>query len=215
MVTANPMDFEKLKGWESLSTIEKTTVKKEHNALSTTVERLGKDWIEVGARLKALRDVMEPHRMFDAYLKMAPFGFKRATAYRRIRNAEKARRSLTPDLFRYALMSGLDNVNIDAVKVIPPPKSNNPKEMHAYLKQVSGKETVAHNPEVMQKECANFVRSRWEKLPAEWSHKKKSDWMRTHCGICMGFIGVSGEQKVIAEAIPIDWVRGSQTRKAS
>jgi len=211
MVTANPMAFEKLKGWDSLAQSEKAAIKKEHTALTDGMERLGKAWIEVGERLKALRDVLEPHGMFDSYLKLSPFGLSRSTAYRRIRVAEKARRYLKPDLFRFALLSGLDKVNVETIKIVPPPKSSDPKVMREYLRTVSGHPKVAFDAEVMKKECVNFIRTRWEKLPAEWAGRKKSDWMRSLCGMAMNVAGVSGEQKIEVEAIPIDWGR----RKAS
>lgn len=213
MTTTDSMDFEKLKGWASLPSVEKQAVKKEHMALSTGMERLGKAWIEVGEHLRALRDVLEPHHMFDAYLKLSPFGLSRATAYRRIRVAEKARRYLKPDLFRFALLSGLDKVNVEAVKVIPPPKSGSPKEMREYLKVVSSNPKAAFDPEVMKKECVNFVRTRYEKLPADWNSRKKADWMRSVCGMEMALMGASGEQKIEVEAIPSEW--GKRLKNAS
>lgn len=208
--------LESLKGWDTLVSSERAALVREHAALTAGVERLGKAWIEVGQHLKAIRDVLEPHRMFDAYLKLTPFGLSRATAYRRIKIAEKAKRVLQPNLFNFALLNGLDRVNVDTVKVIPPPKSSDPKVMREYLKSVSGKEmTAASDPEVMKKECINVIRSRYDRLPSDWTGRKRSDWIRSVCGMAMALIGVSGEQRIAPEAIPIDWIRGRMAKKAS
>lgn len=208
--TISEVDWESLKGWEKLSGPEKVSVKREHTALGGTLERLGKDWIAVGTHLKELRSILARHGIFDRYVKLRPYGLSRATVNRRIRLAEKARRALRPDLLQFALLNGLDRIDVEAVKVIPPPKTSNPKEMTKYLKAVSERTaSIVNDPEIMKRECINFIRLRWERLPEDWTGAKKSSWMKSVCGMAMTLIGVSSEQSIAPVAIPIDAFRKS------
>lgn len=228
------LDFSQLKGWAALATSERNAVTREHAALTGSIERLGKSWIEVGTHLKTIRDVLEPHGMFGRYLKLSPFGLSRATAYRRIKVAEKARRYLNPNLFRFALLSGLDNISVESIKAVPPPASQEPAAMRQYLKSVSGKErngrknagthtsaalgysagsianrneeSIPFDPEIMKKECINFARSRYEKLPLAWPSRQRGEWARSLCGMILTMAGMGSERRVPPEAIPIDWM---------
>lgn len=199
-----------LKGWEKLTAAEKNSARQGHAKLVSDTERLGKDWIAVGEDLLHQRDIFEPHRMFDAYLKLLPFGLSRASAYRRIRVAEKAKRALRPDLFQFALLNGLDRVDVEAIKVIPPPKpESKPAEIKHYLKSVSRRNLVSpeEEPEVAKKEVVNFFRLKFEKLPKGMTPKQRFAWATDCCGMEMTVAGASSEQKVEPVAIPIDFFR--------
>lgn len=204
------VSLETLKGWEKLTTAERNSAKQGHVKLVADTERLGKDWIAVGEDLIHQSDIFEPHRMFDAYLKLLPFGLSRASAYRRMRVARKARKSLRPDLFQFALLNGLDRIDVEAVKVIPPPKAGSkPAEIKHYLKAVSERkpDSIEDDPEVMKKEVVNFFRLKFEKLPKGMTGKQRFAWATDCCGMEMTVAGASSEQRVEPVAIPIDFFR--------
>lgn len=205
------IDLESLKGWESLISQDQQIIQKETKLLIESVYEAGKYRLKIGEHLVKIRDILEPKRMFTKYLKTLRFSI--ATAYRFIDNYTGAKTILPSPVMQVALMRGTDSINARLVKAFPPPKSNDVTVISTYLDKLAKKERGQKEPdqstlaETMKKECFNFIRTRWERLPADMTKREKTAWMNDLRGMTMTLQGVSNTLTIEASAIPSHYVR--------
>jgi hypothetical protein len=200
-----------LKGWESLIAQDQQVIRKETAALAESIFEAGKSRLKIGEHLTKLRDILEPKRMFVKYLNT--LHFSRATAYRFIDTYLAAKTILPSPVMQVALMRGTDTINARLVKAFPPPKSTDVAVISTYLDKIAKKErgqSVETDedqlPELYKRECFNFIRTRWARLPETMSRRQKTAWMNDLRGMTMTLQGVSS-LTLEASAIPDDYVR--------
>lgn len=206
------IELETLKGWDSLISQDQQTIRKETQLLVESVFETGKARLNVGEHLTKVRDILDPKRMFTKYLKT--LRFSRATAYRFMDTYLGAKTILPSPIMQVALMRGTDSINARLVKAFPPPKSNDVAVIDAYLDKIAKKERGQREEpdesklaETMKRECFNFIRTRWERLPASMTKREKTAWMNDLRGMTMTLQGVSNTLTIEASAIPSDYVR--------
>src|SRR5690348_9617372 len=119
--------LEKIHGWSKLPERERLTVFKETDELAQSIEMFGKMRLKIGGHLCKIRDILEPRRIFKAYLKSTPWGFSVATAYRYIQIYEQAKTILPAPVMKVALLRGMDTLNVELVKVHRPPNTEDPE----------------------------------------------------------------------------------------
>lgn len=202
------LKFDRLSGWKSLTTHDQQAIKTETKALADSIFEAGKSRLKIGEHLTKVRDILEPKRMFTSYLKSLQFS--RATAYRFIETYEAAKTILPSPVLQVALMRGTDAINARVVKALPPPKSADLQTINAYLDKISrveqGKdEEDSNDPELLKRECFNFVRTRVARL--DMTGRAKVAWMRSLAGMMVGLLGVSNSLEISPSAAPDGYVR--------
>src|SRR6266705_1037891 len=85
-------EFNKIKGWDSLNFDEQKMVVDEGQQLAVALLQYGHSRIAIGEHLTKLRGILEPHNMFERFLKN--FHFSKRTAYRYIAGFENAKARL-------------------------------------------------------------------------------------------------------------------------
>lgn len=206
------IQLDTLKGWETLISQDQQTIQKETRLLAESILDAGKSRLKIGEHLAKIRDILEPKRMFTKFLQASPFR-SRATAYRYIDTYMGARTILPSPVMQVALMRGTDTINARLVKAFPPPKSNDITVINTYLDKIAKKERGKKEPderllaETMKKECFNFIRTRWERLPETMTKREKTVWMNDLRGMTMTLQGVSNTLTIEASAIPSHYVR--------
>lgn len=199
-------DPETLQGWDKLNDDEKTVVKTETTELSEAVIQMGRSRLGIGQHLLMLREILEPKRMFVAYIKN--FRFSRATAYRYIDQYKGVSEKLPTPIMDIAIAKGYQNISSKAVAEILPPKTENEDKIIEYLDAVEKmKKPVpqekSYNPDSLMKECFNFVHLRFQRLPK--SGRTRSAWMRMFTGMLLTELGVSSDQSISPVAIPTEY----------
>lgn len=205
------IQLETLSGWDSLISQDQQTIQKETKLLVESIYEAGKSRLKIGEHLTKVRDILEPKRMFMKYLKT--LRFSRSTAYRFMDTFIGAKTILPSPIMQVALMRGTDSINARLVKAFPPPKSNDVKVISTYLDNIAKKERNRRDKpdesklaEIMKKECFNFIRTRWERLPDSMTKRDKTAWMNDLRGMTMTLQGVSNTLTIEATAIPSNYV---------
>lgn len=204
--------LEELNGWNSLISQDQQTIRRETQLLIESVYEVGKSRLKIGEHLSKVRDILEPKRMFMKYLKT--LRFSRATAYRFIDTYTAARTILPSPVMQVALMKGTDSINPRLVKAFPPPKSTDVKVISNYIDKISQKargereQSSDENEmaETMKRECFNFIRTRWQRLPEGMSKREKNAWMNDLRGMTMTLQGIANQLTIEAQAIPDGYV---------
>lgn len=206
------IQLELLKGWEKLIPHDQQIIRKETSALSESIYDVGKARLCIGEHLAKVRDILEPKKMFVKYLDT--LGFSRATAYRFMDNYLMARTILPTPVMQVALMRGSDTINARLVKAFPPPKSNDVGVINDYLDVIEQKErgeppagSDDQIAESYKRECLNFIRVRWSRLPASMNKRAKTAWMNDLRGMTLTLQGISNPLTIEASAIPEGYVR--------
>ncbi len=99
------------------------------------------------------------------------------------------------------MLRGTDSINLKLVEATPPPKTTNVVTINEYLDSLqkrSVSDGESSNPEMMKKECYNFVRSRFHRV----TNRAKAQWMRSLISILYAEMGVSGVQNSEPSAVP-------------
>lgn len=199
-------------GWEKLEPNEQTLVRDEALALDTALELEGKAKLSVGEHLYNIREVLEPKRMFTKFLTSLHRGFSRATAYRYIDMYTAAKTLLPEPIIKAAMLRGANRINVKAIEASPPPDTTNVVKINEYLDSIEHPfraHTPESNPEVLKKECVNFVTSRFERLPR--AGRTRPAWMVSFLGMCLAGAGYTTPITVEPVAIP-EYYRGTRGR---
>jgi hypothetical protein len=206
------VQLELLRGWDKLIPHDQQIIQKETQALTVSIYEVGKARLRIGEHLTRVRDILEPKKMFVKYLDT--LGFARATAYRFMDNYLMARTILPTPIMQVALMRGSDTINARLVKAFPPPKSNDVGVINDYLDVIEQKErgeppagSDDQIAESYKRECLNFIRVRWSRLPASMNKRAKTAWMNDLRGMTLTLQGISNPLTIEASAIPEGYVR--------
>lgn len=216
-----------------LSDEEKKQVLADSEALAHDLQTFGHSRIAVAARLSRIQDVLGPLKLFEKFLKQ--FHFKRRSAYRAIKSFRNAQ-ALPQPIINAAMAR---NVNImgetesapfgtytDAIKKLPPPPAPSEAQAVEYLDKLEGVKRGLPKPERpadpvqevlgptdpkdLMREVYRFADVRYRRLPVEMTHRAKSAWVKTLCGMLLQRTGLSGEPAIAIIAPPPDFkaVRG-------
>jgi hypothetical protein len=201
--------FQALTGWERLNSGEKNEVQNETAQLLGAVTMTGKGRLAMGKHLANLRDILEPKKLFDKYLKLEGLSLlqiSRATAYRHIGNYQQAITILSPPVMELALMRGMDKLDRHMIQAAPPPpRGDDPARAAKYLDAVIalGREAVndtGNDSVTLQKEAYNLVLNRFKRLPTEG--RERAQWVRDLCGMLLAMTGTSGDVQIGPVAVP-------------
>jgi hypothetical protein len=207
-----------LSGWDKLPASEQKEVQRETQALAHSILDVGHSRLAVGQHLTSLKAILEPKRMFSKYLKI--YRLNRSTAYQHIAAYKNAKSTLPEAVLNVAMARGYNmlgnsedrplGVYTDAVKALPPPKTENVIEIETWLgkveekrkkiRPVSGRLAVAESPETLMKECYRFFAVRFNRLPA--NHKTRMRWTENLIGMMLSQLGVSGSKTFGPSAVP-------------
>jgi hypothetical protein len=220
--------FTQLAWWGRLDAEEKKAVERESNELARARFHEGASKLEMGKHLIALRDLLEPHRVFVKHLKNFRMSFK--TAYRYINAYKNAEKRFPPAVLSVLMARGWEILGeseskpygkytpvIQAHKQLTPPKTSDPVEIVDWAKKVEAgyKEYRSEirtgtilpderaDPEVLLGRAVRSARSCFQKLPR--NHKTRASWVNKLVGMMLNELGVSGEQSFSPIAISEDF----------
>lgn len=219
-------EFSKIKGWDGLNNEEQKMVVVEGQQLAVALLQFGHSRIAIGEHLTKLRSILEPHNMFERFLKN--FHFSKRTAYRYIAGFENAKNLLPVNVVKMALARGYSiigdtaarplGVYTEAVAKLPPPANATEVQASTWLDQVEQVRkqarseaaqgvsittavlAVPQNPDMLLKEAYRFVSARYKKLPI--GSKTRAAWVRSLVGMILTDLGVSGQQTFTPIAPP-------------
>jgi hypothetical protein len=137
--------FEELKFWDKLSEKEQQIVKEESHQLVQAMILHGGSKLAMGEHFLKLRDVLEPRRCFQKYVKAAT-RLPLRTVLRYITAYENASTRLPEVVLRAAMARGMNMLGereeeplgkySRAVEIMPPPRSPDADQANRYLDQV-------------------------------------------------------------------------------
>lgn len=192
----NPETFH---GLSKLEPNEQDKVKAESQKLTEALRSETQSKLAVGEALVRLRDVLEPKKIFVSYLRYA-FEMSVPTAYRYIEYYTTAHSKLPKPVIEMALQRGA-KIDIAAIEKNPPPDTKDKGKIIEYLSNLRPvRVEVAQSPDLILKECVNFVSTRWDRLPN--NQRAKVTFMRNLIGMLMTKFGTASEQTFSPMAIP-------------
>lgn len=168
LMNPSVMGLDKVIGWDELPAIQKTAVREETQHAMDALYQEGSSRLAVGEHLFNLRKILEPKKLWFAFLKHV-FGMSRATAYRYIARYTATKKKMPQRVLTVALQHGYD-LKPDAIMRTRIPKTDDPDKIIEYLDSVAAtprrKTTHLHyDPALTLKESVNFIRLQWNKLP--------------------------------------------------
>lgn len=222
-----------------LSPEEQREVQSEGTKLAQSLLHYGQSKLAVGEHLAKLQGLLEPHRLFQRFLKF--YHFNKRTAYRYISGFRNAKARLPETVLKAAMQRGVNIVGDNevkplgiytaAVEKLPPPQNASEIQANTWLDQIEDvrkqtrTEDVTHggalfalataDPQTMLKECFRFVHLRYRRLPN--SAKARANWTRALVGMLLADMGVSGQQSFAPVRVPEDFVaqRGRPATQAA
>jgi len=208
--------LEAFAGWEKLEPKEQQTVRKETENVQEALMQEGQSKVSIGESLSTIRGVLQPKHLWMAFLK-GKFHMSRATAYRYIEEYESVAKALPKKVLSIAKERGFKIKSGSLVKN-PPPVTSDTQEIVHYLERLE-RPTVVNPPktadsDMLLKECVNFVRTRFQRLPN--SQRAKTAFIHSLMGMLQSTFGISSETSYGPVAVPDHFraVRG-RPRKAA
>lgn len=220
-----PTIFSELAWWTKLDMSEQKEVVSAAQKLSDALVTNGYSKIAIGEHLTRLQSVLEPHNLFQRFLKN--FHFSKRTAYRYIAGYNNAKARLPEPIIKAAMARGYNmigdselkplGVYTEAVAKLPPPQNPNAEQAVTWLDQVeqvrkdnrSAQGTpsltlpfVPSDPNTLMRECYKFVSLRYKRLPN--NSRTRNSWVRSLVGMMLTELG-SGQQTFAPIAIPQDY----------
>jgi hypothetical protein len=179
-----------MKWWNVLTPSEQRTVLLETQGFVEHRVRCGLSRLEMGKHLQALRDILEPKRIFTKFVK-TQCNFSVATAYRFISDYEQISERVPEPVLRTAIARGYDVLDPEIIKKLPPPKTEDRNKIVKYLEKVeiARKEEKAnapdpeYDPELLMREAFNFVIMRFNRLPNDTRGRNK--WLKVLIGMLL------------------------------
>jgi hypothetical protein len=228
--------FEMLPYWKKLSRDEQQVVESESQQLARAQFAQGASKMEMGKHLVALRDRLERYGVFVAHLKH--FRLSQRTAYRYIGAFENARKRFPEGALSVALARGFDMLGetpekpfgkyTPVLKRLPPPKTNNPKELNEWADNVEVKykeyraqvhagaveeeDGPSRSPDTLLKESFRFARVRMTRLTPG---RQRTKFVHDLSGMLLAELGVSGHQTIDAQVAPEEFKQGRGRPKAA
>lgn len=217
-----------LSWFTKLNKDEQSAVTREGEALAQALLQYGRAKLAVGEHLTKLQGILEPHNLFQRFLKH--YNFNKRTAYRYIASFKIAQARLPEVILKTAISRNIDLIGSNetqpfgrftsAVEKLPPPQNPTQDQANTWLNQVEQvrKDTrtaetgaqagglflaVNADPQVMLKECYRYVNLRYRRLPN--NAKTKANWVRSLVGMILSDMGIAGQQSFAPITIPEDY----------
>ncbi len=196
-LSINPETFQ---GWSKLEPNEQETIRTESNLLMEARHLEAKSKLAQGEHLTKLRDILEPKRMFLAFL-LEVFDMSRATAYRYIDLYSTAQVHLPAPVLEMAIQKGT-RITPKLLEENPAPVTTDRGKIIEYLTSLK---TVRAEPadksvDDILKECVNFIGTRFQQLPQ--NTKTRSNFIRSLVGMLLNKFGIATESTFTPIAIP-------------
>ncbi len=200
---------------------EQSTVVTEGQALAGAMLSEGQAKMEVGKHLAAVKAVLEPHNLFQKFLKRFT-KYSIPTAYRYMRRYENAVKNLPAAVVTAAMSRGIDitgatdakpfGVYTNAIKKTRVPRTANEAEAHKFLDRVEeiraqskedGPQLVSGDPELSKRECVRFFTLKYDRLP---NNKRTRDkFARETIALIMAKAGLE-TQTISPIPVPEDFI---------
>jgi hypothetical protein len=211
-----------LPGWDSIPRKDQIYIERETKGLGEALTDYGRSRLSIGEHLTNIKDKL-PKGMFTKYL--GAYHFKRSTAYKAIASYKNAVQWLPEPVLKAAMARNMPLLGesdekplgayTNAIKRIPPPKSEDPVVIDQYLDSIeesrkrgdarsSKMAEVDEDAEVLLQHAYRFVSSRLKKIPNRG--KSRRQWVDKLVGMILTELGVSGQQSFHPEGIPEEFV---------
>lgn len=229
LVSPSVMSSLDAENWFSkLSDDEQATIKKEDAGLIHVYQQMGRSALAAAAHLYRIYKVLGPLKVFERYIKR--FHLKRTSAYRAIRKFQNVEH-LPQTILAVAMARNMAlmgetkeepyGVYTDAVKRLPPPKSPDENKAAEYLNMLEAKRkelrprqrerrlkelTIPTGPNDLMQRAYRIVDRLYRHLPEDWSGSKRTEWLRTLCGMILRLSGLEEDQMIPLIAPPPDFI---------
>lgn len=210
-----------LPGWADLDAKTKATLEMETQQLGLALSNLGFSRLAVGEHLFNLQELLVPLRMFGKYIEATRL--KRSTANTYIQGWRNAQELLPESVLRVAMarnfnMLGNDEekplgVYTDIVKRNPPPKTDEPRRISAWLDEieVSRKRREANevprksnsDPQLVTKILYRYINLQLNKLPR--NNRTRKTCLENAVGMVLADMGISAGVSITPQAAPKDF----------
>lgn len=213
--------FSALSWWKKLSAEDHVAVVSESKMLAQSLLHFGQAKVAIGEHLERLQGILEPHNVFQKFLKQ--FQFSKRTAYRYIAGYKNAKAALPEVVLKAAMARGINIVGdtdakplgayTEAVKTLPPPATLTDQQANAYLdalekmrKETRTTATVLElpvgDPNTLLKECLRFVSTRYKRLPV--NKRTRENWATRFITMAMSEFGMTGSHTLSPLPVPAD-----------
>lgn len=195
---------ESFAGWAKLNPEEQKKVKQEATLVIEARKLEGKSKAAQGQHLLSLKVILEPKRLFTAFV-LHNFHMSKATAYRYMEIFEIAEKVLPAPILEAAIERGTP-IRKNLIAENPPPKTTDPVVISQYLSKLeelpqrNPKAALETDPEQLMKECVNFVGTRYSRL--EGTPRQKQKWVSNLIGMLLTKFGVETNIKFSPVDIP-------------
>lgn len=200
--------FSALSWWKKLSADEHVAVVNESKMLAQSLLHFGQAKVAIGEHLERLQGILEPHNVFQKFLKQ--FRFSKRTAYRYIAGYKNAKAALPQTVVKAAMQRGINiigdsenkplGIYTEAVKTLPPPQAPTDEQANAYLdalekmrKETRTTATVMElpvgDPNTLLKESLRFVTTRYKRLPT--NKRTRENWANRLIGMLVSEFGLT------------------------
>lgn len=230
LVSTNVMGNLDTETWFArLSDDEKVTIKKEDKELANLYQQVGRSRLAAAAHLLNVYKILGPLKVFERYIKR--FNLKRTNAYRAIRAYQNVQH-LPQTLLAVAMTRNMAlmgetkeepyGVYTDAVKRLPPPRNVNDEGKAAeYLDMLEAKRrelkprkrgrrlrptTIPMGSGDLMQRAYRIIDRLYRHLPDDWSKSKRTEWLRTLCGMILRLSGLEEDQTIPLIAPPPDFI---------
>ena len=197
---------EKFQGWSKLEPTEQSKLTVETQALDKAADNLEMSNLEIGEHLDNINRILAPKRQFNKWLvwwlSQRKKSKSRSWAYEAMEEFKTIRSHMPKHVLEMAKERGT-KIDLKVLALKPPPETKDKGEIAAYLdtvRPIRGRIDVAKSPDLLLKECVNFVSTRWAQLPQ--NHKTRTAFMRSLIGMLLGRFGVANEQSFAPMAVP-------------
>lgn len=207
-----------IQGWTELGKDEQLTVVRETEAIAESRMQQGMAMLNEGRHLINVQKILEPRRMFQAYLKQY-YATSIKTAYRYIEWFKVFEKQYAPEVLRAILYRSAElpggklspHQFLAATKELPAPKTAEPKVIDHYLTQAREnhrkilsrrrKGASSITEEMALKECFNFVLNAMGKCQFK-NTADKGDWLERLAGMLAQAQAVPGKRTLARVAVP-------------
>lgn len=200
-------DLTTIEGWNDLDKSEQVTVKTEVTNLDKALIAAGTARLRVGEHLYNIREVLEPKRLFTQFLNCCTT-FSKASAYRYIDMYTAARNVLPETVMNRVMLRGMDRINLEAVRQMPPPRTTNVTKIDDYLSKIERHREPANVQEAtmddLKKRFYHNFRGLVAQIPV--NTRLRTFWMRDCLGMALTELGFNTTQTISPVAIPDSFV---------
>lgn len=215
--TETSINPEKFHGWGSLEPNEQDKLTTEMQALERATTTYEMSNLEIGEHLDRIGQILTPKRQFNKWLTWWLDTRKKAKsrswAYQALKEYQDVRNSVPKPVLDMAKQRGT-KLSVEVLAQNPPPKSTDKEAIVRYLDNVKPMRVeVAKSPDVLLKECVNFVSTRWGQLPS--NHKARTAFVQSLVGMLLGKFGIANTQSFSPMAVPDNFKSQRGRKKAA